>query len=236
MLSGTWLVVAVLVAVLLTWWITFTVTRISRLYARTEAAQAAMDAQLVRRAAALVMVADESPDPLDAHSRMLREVSQRALTAPAPWRQAAENDVSRAVAELVGAASGVDGAAGAGGAPAGGPEGAAAQALLASPVGAELHEACVRSAIARRFYNDAARDTRALLSARLPRYLRLARGRQLPQFFDIEDAPPWTPPSEPAHDTAPHAAPHVVVRAEPGPGAQSVPSPEPVRVEANDRA
>ena len=63
--------------------------------------------------------------------------------------------------------------------------------------GAELAEACARAAIARRFYNDAARDTRSLLSARMPRYLRLARGRELPQFFDIEDAPRWSLPTAP---------------------------------------
>ena len=62
-----WLVVAVVVAVLLTMWITFTLTRLDRLHARVDAAQAALDAQLVRRAAALLHVAESrtagSPGP-----------------------------------------------------------------------------------------------------------------------------------------------------------------------------
>lgn len=170
MLSGVWLVVAVLAAIVITWWVTFTVTRIGRLYVRTEAAQASMDAQLVRRSAALAIVSETALPTLGGpESVRLRVVSQRALVASPQERQAAENDVSRAIAGLVETPSGT--------------------AALDGAEGAELAEACARAAIARRFYNDAARDTRSLLSARMPRYLRLARGRDLPQFFDIEDAP-----------------------------------------------
>ena len=179
MLDGVWLVVAVALAIVLTWWVTFTVTRIARLYARTEAAQSAMDAQLVRRAAALAIVSEVSGPQLGPdRARSLLEISQRALAAPPADRQAAENDVSRAIGGLA--------------APASDP------ILLAGDHGAELAEASARAMIARRFYNDAARDTRALLSGRMPRYLRLARGRELPQFFDIEDAPRWVPADPPA--------------------------------------
>ena len=61
MLPVGWFVAAVTVAIRLTMWVTFTLTRLDRLHARVDAAQAAMDAQLVRRAAALLHVA-ESPD------------------------------------------------------------------------------------------------------------------------------------------------------------------------------
>jgi hypothetical protein len=44
--------------------------------------------------------------------------------------------------------------------------------------------------IARRFYNDAVRDTRALRARRMPRLLRLAGRVELPQFFDIDDTVP----------------------------------------------
>jgi hypothetical protein len=44
--------------------------------------------------------------------------------------------------------------------------------------------------IARRFYNDAVRDTRTLRRRRLPRLLHLAGRRELPQFFDIDDTVP----------------------------------------------
>ena len=42
-------------------------------------------------------------------------------------------------------------------------------------------------ALARRFYNDAVRDTQALRGRRLPRVLRLHAGRPVPRFFDIDD-------------------------------------------------
>jgi hypothetical protein len=41
--------------------------------------------------------------------------------------------------------------------------------------------------LARRFYNDAVRDTRELRGRRLPRLLRLHARRPLPRYFDIDD-------------------------------------------------
>jgi hypothetical protein len=53
--------------------------------------------------------------------------------------------------------------------------------------------------VARRFYNDAVRDTRSLRARRMPRVLRLAGHVQLPQFFDIDDTvPPQAPTSPPS--------------------------------------
>jgi hypothetical protein len=45
----------------------------------------------------------------------------------------------------------------------------------------------VRVAIARRFYNDAVRDTRTLRGRRMPRILHLAGHREMPRYFDIDD-------------------------------------------------
>ena len=100
---------------------------------------------------------------------------------------------------------------------------------IAGAEGAELAEASARAAIARRFYNDAARDTRSLLSARMPRYLRLARGRDLPQFFDIEDAPRWSAAVPGPSPVAPsqRAAPPI-----PASGTTA----DPALLEATDRA
>jgi hypothetical protein len=50
-----------------------------------------------------------------------------------------------------------------------------------------LAEADERIALARRFYNDAVRDTLLLRQGRLPRLLRLHADRPLPRFFDVED-------------------------------------------------
>ena len=175
MLPVGWLVVAVVVAVLLSMWITFTLTRLDRLHARVDAARAALDAQLVRRAAALLQVAEAPETPLDAGERAgYAAVAQAALTpAGADRRAAVENAVGRAVTRLA------DG-----------------RAALRPEAGAELREAAARVQVARRFYNDAVRDTRTLRARRMPRLLRLAGHVQMPQFFDIDDTLPPDPPAD----------------------------------------
>ena len=178
MLSAGWLIAAVLLAVLLTSWVTFTVTRLDRLHARVDAAQAALDAQLVRRAAALRHVAEFASGAVgEAERTRLEAVAQGALNASLDDREAAENAVGRAVLEL-----------------------AARDDELPPAAAEELREAGARVLIARRFYNDAVRDTRALRSRRMPRLLRLAGQRDMPLFFDIDDTlPVYDPPVQ--HDT-----------------------------------
>lgn len=167
MLPVGWLVIAVVVAVLVTMWITFTLTRLDRLHARVDAAQAALDAQLVRRAAALQHVA-ESPDSAlpDELRAGCDDVAKRALNAPFadPERRDAENAVGRALAEV-----------------------AALPHPLRADAAEELQETAARVMIARRFYNDAVRDTRALRTRRMPRLFRMAGRRPMPPFFDIDD-------------------------------------------------
>jgi hypothetical protein len=174
MLSVGWLVLAVVIAVLLSMWVTFTLTRLDRLHARVDAAQAALDAQLVRRAAALQRAAETGDGSGASLTPALRDrceaLAQAALSAErGEDRQANENAVGRALAELV--------------------EG---RHPLAGEAAAELREAAARVQVARRFYNDAVRDTRALRARRMPRVLRLAGRRAMPQFFDIDDTVPPT--------------------------------------------
>jgi hypothetical protein len=184
-----WLIVAVLAAVLLTMWVTFTLTRLDRLHARLDAAQATMDAQLVRRAAALLHVADSADSGVPERMRSpYHDVATRALnTADADGeRQDVENAVGRAVAELAGSPQ-----------------------ELRPDAAAELQEAAARVLIARRFYNDAVRDTRALRARRMPRVFRMAGRREMPQFFDIDDTVPTRVPAVPARrdPTEPAASP-----------------------------
>ncbi|MCU1657415.1 MAG: hypothetical protein JWO57_2071 [Pseudonocardiales bacterium] len=177
MLPVGWLLAAVVVAVLLTMWVTFTLTRLDRLHARVDAAQAALDAQLVRRAAALLHVA-EAPDSGVAASRRehYEAVARAALNLVTGERQGAENAVGRAVSEIVQS-----------------PTPVRADAVE------ELREGAARVLIARRFYNDAVRDTRTLRARRMPRLLRLAGRRAVPQFFDIDDTlPAAAQPNPPA--------------------------------------
>ncbi|MEO6701456.1 MAG: hypothetical protein ABI140_15660 [Jatrophihabitantaceae bacterium] len=165
MLSAGWLVAAVILAILLTAWVTFTLTRLDRLHARVDAVQAALDAQLVRRAAALQhLVEMPSSGVPDSQARELATLAGVALTLPLADRQVAENQVGRAISEL-----------------------AAYRDRLPVEAANELSEAATRVLIARRFYNDAVRDTRTLRARRMPRLLRLAGHRELPLFFDIDD-------------------------------------------------
>jgi hypothetical protein len=162
-----WLILAVALAVLLSMWVTFTATRLDRLHARVDAARAALDAQLVRRAAALLHVADNAPE-LRMERARYDLIAEEALSAPnGSPRQAAENRVGRAVAELL-----------------------ANRGVLPQAAAAELDEAAARVQLARRFYNDAVRDTRALRGRRMPRVLRLAGHAELPSYFDIDDTVP----------------------------------------------
>jgi len=175
-----WLVVAVLAAVLLSMWVTFTLTRLDRLHARIDAARAALDAQLVRRAAALLQIAEAPETGLsDADRDSYQAIAQAALAAGATERrETVENAVGRAVLQLS------DGST-----------------VLSDAGVAELHEAAARVQVSRRFYNDAVRDTRTLRARRMPRVLRLAGRVELPQFFDIDDTLPsdgrGLPPREP---------------------------------------
>ena len=168
MLSAQWLIAAVVVAVVLTLWVTLTLTRLDRLHARVDAAQSALDAQLVRRAAALLQLA-ERPDsrlPPDRAHELID--TARAALAVRQWqdadRRAVENQVGRAIAGL-----------------------RQDRERLPTDAVTELAEAGTRVMIARRFFNDAVRDTRTLRARRMPRLLHLAGRRELPGFFDIDD-------------------------------------------------
>src|SRR3954452_23003041 len=175
MLSAGWLVLAVLLAAVLTAWVVLTLTRLDRLHARVDAAQAALDAQLVRRAAALQHLAEMPGNGVPSElTERLAEAARNALAIPDPdrtglepatERQRAENRVGHAISERAGYRN-----------------------QLAPAAAEELAEAAARVLIARRFFNDAVRDTRTLRARRMPRLLHLAGRRQLPQFFDIDDS------------------------------------------------
>ncbi|HEY2042626.1 MAG TPA: NUDIX hydrolase [Jatrophihabitans sp.] len=181
MLSPVWLVAAVLVAILLTSWVTFTLTRLDRLHARVDAAQAALDAQLVRRAAAVLHLAEMPGTPLEsARGAELAQAAHNALAVAPDDRRDVENRLGRGIVQLA----------------------AMRDALPPDAVG-ELGEAATRVQIARRFFNDAVRDTRTLRARRMPRLLHLAGHREMPQYFDIDDTSLFTDsPAEPSPTSA----------------------------------
>jgi hypothetical protein len=158
-------VTVVAVVVLLATWVTWTATRIDQLHSRVDDARASLDAQLVRRAAALQALVDSPAQALDPElTGRLRTVARASLDADPATREAAENDLSRALREI--------------------------PADHDPDLLADLADAARRVAFARRFYNDAVRDTVALRRRRLPRLLRLGGRRPVPAFFEIDDTLP----------------------------------------------
>ncbi len=150
-------VAVVLIAIYITW----TAGRLDRMHARVDAAWAALDAQLVRRAAAARALVPRLPAGPEAVA--LDRAASAALEAGETGRETIENDLSRSLR-------------------------AAAPLLPEEPqLLAELETASTRVGLARSFHNGAVNDTRALRSKRLPRALRLAGHRAMPAFFDVDD-------------------------------------------------
>jgi hypothetical protein len=132
-------------------------TRLNRLHVRTDAAWAALDAALCRRAR---VVAELNG------GIALRCAADAALRAGAnSVREEVENELGAALAVLN------------------------RRRLDPSCVG-RLADAEQRVVIARRIYNDAVRDTLALRSHRMVRWLRLAGTAAAPRYFDIAEPTP----------------------------------------------
>jgi hypothetical protein len=160
MTTVTWLLLlaGVLLVVLLAW-TAFTLTRLRRLAGRVRRAREVLDAALLRRAELSAALAREQADVLEPDVAAILAAAAAEARAPAAGdREAAENRLGRLLRRV--------------------PE-----PVLAP----ELSDAGVRVALARRFYNDAVRDTRALRLRRPTRVLRLHASRPLPRYFDIDD-------------------------------------------------
>jgi hypothetical protein len=168
-----WLVV---VFVLLAGYVTATNNRLDRLHARLDATRAALDAQLLRRAAVTLEIAASGLlDP--ATSVLLASAGHEA-------RAASGDDADREVVEsrlTVALRAAFD-------------DPDEAQTLAEEPAGlallAELEAATTKVLLARRFSNDAVTATLAIRRHRFVRWLRLAGHVPPPTFFEIDDTPP----------------------------------------------
>lgn len=169
-----WLVVTVVTVVaVLASYLTWLAGRLDRLHGRVEAARASLDAQLVRRAAAageLAAYAVAAPLRPGVDGPALAATAAAARVVGHEEREAAENDLSRALHAVLAELSSTP------------PVEVEPARLLA-----ELEAASTRVVLARRFYNDAVRDTRAFRSRRICRWLRLAGHAPLPAYFEIDD-------------------------------------------------
>ncbi len=166
-----WTVVALIaIGLYLSW----TAGRLDRLHSRIDAARAALDAQLLRRASVTQELATSGVlDP--AASIVLYEAAHAARQAEEEGREVAESELSTALRAVFS-------------------ETAQIEAVREVPGGEdatlELAQAVRRVPMARRFHNDAVRAARALRRHRKVRWFRLAGNAPFPLAFEMDDEPP----------------------------------------------
>jgi hypothetical protein len=160
-----WLLVGGLLVVLLVIWTAWTLTRLGRLESRVARAWTALDTQLQRRAGLAEELCRAYPAAVGPERGERLAVAAAGARSPSAGdRELAENLLGRELGALPEDLPGVPNA-----------------------LAVDLRGTTTRIGLARRFYNDAVRDTRALRRGRLSRVLRLHGRRPLPRFFDIED-------------------------------------------------
>lgn len=162
----TWLVVTallVLLALLLLVgvWAYQTAHRLDRLHVRYDLSWQALDGALARRAVVARAVAVDAYGA-GPEGRRLKALADTSEQAPRPAREVAENELSAALS-LVDPAS------------------------LPVALVAELADAEARVTLARRFHNDAVRDTLSLRERPAVRLLRLGGTAALPTYFEIAE-------------------------------------------------
>jgi 8-oxo-dGTP pyrophosphatase MutT (NUDIX family) len=163
----TWILVGALVGLLVAVvvvtgaWALQTASRLNRLHVRYDLSWQALDGALGRRAVVARAVAT------DAYGRtppgkQLAALAAAAERAPRSGREAAENELSAALAQ-------VD------------------PASLPVALVAEAADAEARVLLARRFHNDAVRDTLALRERPLVRWFHLGGTAAMPTYFEIAE-------------------------------------------------
>jgi 8-oxo-dGTP pyrophosphatase MutT (NUDIX family) len=165
-----WLIVVIVVLVLVLAvfgaWAYQTANRLDRLNVRYDLSWQALDGALARRAVVARAVAIDAYGGAPEGGR-LAALADAAERAPRPARENAENALSAALA-------------------------AVDPASLPAGLIAELADAEARLLLARRFHNDAVRDTLALADRRMVRAFRLGGTAALPSYFEIvERAHGW---------------------------------------------
>ncbi len=164
-----WLVVlgafVAIVVALVGMWAFLTADRLDRLHVRYDLSWQALDAALARRAVvarAVAAGAYRGPEGTVVEGKRLITMAGAAERASRLGRETAENELSAALAM-------VD------------------VARLPAGLVAELADAEARVLLARRFHNDAVRDTLALRERPAVRLLRLGGHAALPTYFEIAE-------------------------------------------------
>lgn len=165
-MSWLWVVVlAALFVVLLVFgaWGYQRANRLDRLNVRYDLSWQALDSALARRAVVARAVAIDAYGG-SAEGKRLAALADAAERAPRAGRETAENELSAALA-------GVD------------------PASVPAALVAELADAEARVLLARRFHNDAVRDTLVLAERHMVRLFRLGGRAPLPTYFEIAERP-----------------------------------------------
>jgi len=163
---------AVLVAIGL--YLSWTAGRLDRLHSRIDAARAALDAQLLRRASVTQELATSGVlDP--AASIVLYEAAHAARQAEEEQREVAESELTQALRAVFADHHQVD---------------EIRHAPGGDSAAHELTEAVRRVPMARRFHNDAVGAARRLREHRKVRWFHLAGHAPFPMAFEMDDEPP----------------------------------------------
>jgi hypothetical protein len=159
-----WLVILGVAFLLLLVWTVWTLTRLRRLDARVTRAWIALDTQLQRRAGLAEELARDYPAAVGAERAAYLAAFAADARRPADGdRELSENVLGRELRELPAELAGVP-----------------------TALRNDLAGTATRVGLARRFYNDAVRDTQALRRSRFARVMRLHRSRPMPRYFDID--------------------------------------------------
>ncbi|QBJ98307.1 NUDIX domain-containing protein [Rhodococcus sp. ABRD24] len=142
-------------------WAYGTANRLDRLHVRSDLSWLALDSALARRAVVVRAIAS-SLTSTSVDGRRLTQLAAQAERAERGQRERAENALSGALSALD-----LD--------------------RLPPQLVAELADAEARVLIARRFHNDAVRDTLALRTRRPVRWLHLGGTAPLPTYFEIAE-------------------------------------------------
>lgn len=155
-----WLAVAVILLLAYLGWLD---GRVGRLHRRAAAAAAALDATLVRRAAVAAVLADQLSGTAPQVATDLYALARASLDTGPEEREAAENDLTRALRRL--------------------PE----PVRTSTRAWPNLVTASRRVGLARQVHTDVVRDALAV-RRRIPvRLFGLARRHPAPAYFDVDD-------------------------------------------------
>lgn len=155
-------------------YLSWTAGRLDRMHARVDASRAVVDAELLRRSAAVLEIATTGQlDP--ATSVLLADAASRAHSADEAGRDQAESDLTTVLVAAFGEAEEVTALR--------------REAGLGGTLD-ELTAACRRAAHARRFHNSMVRGAQRLRRKPLVRWLRLAGRAPWPETIELDDTVP----------------------------------------------